>query len=134
MPLSLRSVVKSSFDCGAQVRRGLHAQALGQPAPDAPPDAAFRSMLPRLARYRAAWGDANVPCALGLYLGLCYYSVIAWAAFPARQMRMHARACLASTGLPRTLGFTSAPGTMCLIGCGFVAGTPAKDHAVLALC
>ena len=64
MPLSHWSVVKSSVDCGAQVRRALHAQALEQPAPDAPLDAAFRSMLPRLARYRAAWGDANVPCAL----------------------------------------------------------------------
>ena len=64
MPLSHWSVVKSSVACGAQVRRAMHAQALERPAPDAPLDAAFRSMLPRLARYRAAWGDANVPCAL----------------------------------------------------------------------
>ena len=48
---------------GAQKRRALLAQALGRPVPDAPLDATFRLMLPQLARYRVAWGDANVPCA-----------------------------------------------------------------------
>ena len=62
--------------CGGRCRR----RRLAQPAPDAPPDAAFRSMLPRLARYRAAWGDANVPCALIPNSHLPFFPT-----FPARQ-------------------------------------------------
>ncbi|KAK9843657.1 hypothetical protein WJX81_001289 [Elliptochloris bilobata] len=35
--------------------------AQSAPPPDNPPDRVFRRMLARLGRYRAKWGDANVP-------------------------------------------------------------------------
>jgi len=41
------------------------AHKLAEPPPDAPLGAAFRALALRLARYRAAWGDCDVPCALG---------------------------------------------------------------------
>jgi len=89
---------------GRRVRPDAHK--LAEPPPDAPLGAAFRALALRLARYRAAWGDCDVPCALG--------------AAPARA----AAGAVAAVAEPR--------GTSALVGAAFEAA--ARLTAVAKAC
>ena len=58
------------------------AHKLAEPPPDAPLGAAFRARALRLARFRAAWGDCDVPCAPGAAPARAATGAVAAAAEP----------------------------------------------------